>query len=62
MYSRGKISNNFQEKIQRQRNAKGKLVDIGRTQTTLKVSDQVKGETFERGDRIKLYVVIPTNR
>lgn len=32
------------------------LVDIGRTQTTLKVQDQVKGEKFERGDRIKLYV------
>lgn len=32
------------------------LVDIGRTQTTLKVQDQVKGERFERGDRIKLYV------
>ena len=38
------------------------LVDIGRTQTTLKVSDQVKGETFERGDRIKLYVVSVSNK
>lgn len=32
------------------------LVDIGRTQTVLKAQDQVKGEKFERGDRIKLYV------
>jgi len=32
------------------------LVDIGRTQTTLKVNDQVKGEHFDRGDRIKLFV------
>ncbi len=32
------------------------LVDIGRTQTVLKVQDQVKGEVFKRGDRIKLYV------
>lgn len=32
------------------------LVDIGRTQTVLKVQDQVKGEVFQRGDRIKLYV------
>lgn len=38
------------------------LVDIGRTQTTLKVSDQVKGEKFERGDRIKLYVVSVSNK
>jgi N utilization substance protein A len=38
------------------------LVDIGRTQTTLKVSDQVKGENFERGDRIKLYVVSVSNK
>lgn len=38
------------------------LVDIGRTQTTLKVNDQVKGETFERGDRIKLYVVSVSNK
>lgn len=38
------------------------LVDIGRTQTTLKVSDQVKGEEFERGDRIKLYVVSVSNK
>lgn len=38
------------------------LVDIGRTQTTLKVGDQVKGETFERGDRIKLYVVSVSNK
>lgn len=38
------------------------LVDIGRTQTTLKVIDQVKGETFERGDRIKLYVVSVSNK
>ena len=38
------------------------MVDIGRTQTTLKVSDQVKGETFERGDRIKLYVVSVSNK
>ncbi|MDD3239208.1 MAG: transcription termination factor NusA [Lachnospira sp.] len=38
------------------------IVDIGRTQTTLKVSDQVKGETFERGDRIKLYVVGVSNK
>ena len=26
------------------------------------VSDQVKGETFERGDRIKLYVVSVSNK
>ncbi len=32
------------------------LVDIGRTQAVLKAQDQVKGERFERGDRIKLYV------
>lgn len=32
------------------------LVDIGKTQTVLKVQDQVRGEVFERGDRIKLYV------
>lgn len=38
------------------------IVDIGRTQTTLKVSDQVKGETYERGDRIKLYVVSVSNK
>lgn len=38
------------------------LVDIGRTQTTLKVNDQVKGEVFERGDRIKLYVVSVSNK
>lgn len=38
------------------------IVDIGRTQTTLKVSDQVKGEIFERGDRIKLYVVSVSNK
>lgn len=38
------------------------IVDIGRTQTTLKVSDQVKGETFERGDRIKLYVTSVSNK
>lgn len=38
------------------------LVDIGRTQTTLKVNDQVKGEVLERGDRIKLYVVSVSNK
>ena len=38
------------------------LVDIGRTQTTLKVSDQVPSEHFERGDRIKLYVVSVSNK
>lgn len=38
------------------------LVDIGRTQTTLKVNDQVKGEVFESGDRIKLYVVSVSNK
>lgn len=38
------------------------LVDIGRTQTTLKVADQVKGELYERGDRIKLYVVSVSNK
>lgn len=38
------------------------LVDIGRIQTTLKVQDQVKGEKFERGDRIKLYVASVSTR
>ncbi len=38
------------------------LVDIGRTQTTLKVSDQVPTEHFERGDRIKLFVVSVSNK
>lgn len=38
------------------------LVDIGRTQTVLKVQDQVKGEKFERGDRIKLYVASVSTR
>lgn len=38
------------------------LVDIGRTQTTLKVNDQVKGEVLERGDRIKLFVVNVSNK
>lgn len=38
------------------------VVDIGRTQTTLKVSDQVKGEVFVRGDRIKLFVVGVSNK
>ncbi len=38
------------------------LVDIGRTQTTLKTAEQVKGEVFERGDRIKLYVVSVSNK
>lgn len=38
------------------------LVDIGRTQTTLKVNEQVPTEHFERGDRIKLYVVSVSNK
>lgn len=38
------------------------LVDIGRTQTVLKVQDQVKGEVFQRGDRIKLYVSSVTTK
>jgi N utilization substance protein A len=37
------------------------LVDIGRTQTTLKKSECVKGEVLERGDRIKLYVLEVSN-
>lgn len=37
------------------------LVDIGRTQTTLKKNECVKGETFQRGDRIKLYVLEVSN-
>ena len=38
------------------------VVDIGRIQTTLKVSDQVKDENYEIGDRIKLYVVSVANK
>ena len=38
------------------------LVDIGRTQTTLKTNDQVPTEHFERGDRIKLFVVGVSNK
>ena len=37
------------------------LVDIGKTQTTLKKNECVKGETFQRGDRIKLYVLEVSN-
>ena len=37
------------------------LVDIGRTQTTLRKNECVKGETFQRGDRIKLYVLEVSN-
>ena len=38
------------------------LVDIGRTQTTLKKNECVKGENYQRGDRIKLYVLEVSNR
>lgn len=37
------------------------LVDIGRTQTTLKKNECVKGENYQRGDRIKLYVLEVSN-
>lgn len=37
------------------------LVDIGKTQTTLKKNECVKGEIFRRGDRIKLYVLEVSN-
>ncbi len=38
------------------------LVDIGRTQTTLKKNDCVKGEVYHRGDRIKLFVLEVSNK
>lgn len=38
------------------------VVDIGRMQTTLKTNDQVKGEEYHIGDRIKLLVVSVTNK
>lgn len=37
------------------------LVDIGRTQATLKKNECVKGENYQRGDRIKLYVLEVSN-
>ena len=38
------------------------LVDIGKTQTKLRTADQVKGEVFKPGDKIKVYVVSVTNK
>lgn len=38
------------------------LVDIGKTQTKLRTVDQVKGEVFKPGDKIKVYVVSVTNK
>lgn len=38
------------------------LVDIGRTQTTLRKTETVKGEEYKRGDRIKLCVLEVSNK
>lgn len=36
---------------------KNLLIDLGRMETTLPVSEQIPGESYKPGDRIKLYIV-----
>lgn len=36
---------------------KNLLIDLGRMETTLPISEQIPGESYKPGDRIKLYVV-----
>ena len=51
----------YKRQVQRIDDKGNILVDIGRTQTTLKKNECVKGENYQRGDRIKLYVLEVSN-